>query len=208
MTESEMLAATARENVFRYLAACYYEPDPMFAEEGLFASLEEAAGGMHDALLPHARRLAEEFARTDAGELLLDYTRLFLGPLDVLARPYGSAWLENEKTLMGETTQAVAELYREGGFGIDDDFTELPDHIAVELEFLYLLLYREHEAQLAEDPDRTHAISDLKRRFLDQHLGRWIKPFSAALAAGAQTDFYRELAAMTAQAVNLERVCA
>lgn len=204
MNETELRAVLAREDVYRYIAACYYEPDPAFQEEGMFQSLLESVSLAHPDLAHLAQTLGDEFRRTPISELLLDYTRLFLGPSHILAKPYGSVWLEDDKRLMGETTMAVVGLYREGGFDVDAEFHELPDHIAVELEFLYLLIYREHEARLAEDPDRLSSATNLKQRFLSQHLGRWATRFTDTVKAEAQSFFYQCLAELTDSLVQRE----
>ena len=194
----------AREDLCRYLAACYYQPGPEFAEEKVFDSMLRAATRIHPDLAAHARRLGEEFAAEGAENLLLDYTRLFLGPTHIIAKPYGSVWLEGQNSLMVKSTIEVLELYKEGGFEMDEGFRELPDHIAAELEFLYLLIYRANEAHRNGDPEALEAKLALRRRFLDAHLGRWIGPFAAAVRAGAQSAFYRELAALTDRFVRME----
>ena len=195
---------TAREDLCRYLAACYYQPGPEFAEEKVFDSMLEAATRIHPDLAAGARRLGEEFAAAGADNLLLDYTRLFLGPMHIIAKPYGSVWLERDQALMGDSTMAVQNLYREGGFDMDAEFHELPDHIAAELEFLYLLIYRENEAHRDGKHEVLQAKTALRKRFLDEHLGRWVGPFTAAVRDGAQSGFYRELAALTDRFVKKE----
>lgn len=194
----------ARENLCRFLAACYYQPGPEFEEEKVFDSMLEAAGRVHPELAAHARRLGAAYAAEDAASLLIDYTRLFLGPNHILAKPYGSVWLSGESTLMQASTIAVEELYAAGGFEIDENFRELPDHIAAELEFLYLLIYRENEARRNDDATALTAIAALRKRFLAEHLGCWVGPFTAAVSAGAQCAFYRELAALTERFVRME----
>ncbi len=204
MTETEMLQALAREDLCRLLAACYYEPEPAFAAEGLFDNLLAAARQVDETFVPHAQAMGEAFRATEAQALLLDYTRLLLGPMDILAKPYGSVWLDQEKTLMTDSTMAVLELYKEADYEMDEEFRELPDHIAAELEFLYLLIFRENEALRAGDAAKLELARDLKQRFLTQHLGRWIGPFAAAMRGNAQTDFYRQLADLTEKVVNKE----
>jgi TorA maturation chaperone TorD len=194
----------AREDLCRYLAACYYQPGPEFAEEKVFDSLLGAATRIHPDLAEYAQRLSREFAAEGAENLLLDYTRLFLGPTDTIAKPYGSIWLEQQNTLMTESTMAVLELYQLGGFEMDQEFREVPDHVAAELEFLYLLIFRENEAHRDGKPEALEAKAALRRRFLHEHLGRWIGPFAAAVTAGAQCGFYRELAALTERFVRME----
>ena len=50
--------------------------------------------------------------------LLVDYARIFLGPTDALARPYGSIWMGGDG-LMQDSTMAVLALYQEGGFELE-----------------------------------------------------------------------------------------
>jgi len=204
MPHYDLEKGTARENLCRFLAACYYQPGPEFSEEKVFGSMLDAATRIHPDLAAHARRLGEEFSAEDPESLLVDYTRLFLGPGPIVAKPYGSVWLDGENTLMGDSTMAVQELYHEGGFEMDEDFRELPDHIAAELEFLYLLIYRENEGHRNGEPEAVKTAAGLRRRFLDEQLGRWIGPFTAAVKAGAQSGFYRELAELTDRFVKME----
>jgi TorA maturation chaperone TorD len=90
MSDYDPDEATARQDLCRFLSACYYEPAPEFAEEHLFDSMLTAATCLHPDLVAHARKLGEAFAAQDLETLLVDYTRLFLGPIDTLASPYGS----------------------------------------------------------------------------------------------------------------------
>ncbi len=203
MQDFDQEQGTARENLCRLLAACYYQPGPEFAEEKVFESMLDAASRIHPDLAMHARRLGGEFSAAGPESLLLDYTRLFLGPNPIIAKPYGSVWMSGEQALMQDSTLAVEELYQEGGFEMDEDFHELPDHIAAELEFLYLLIYRENEGHRNGEPEALHAITGLKKRFLDEHLERWVGPFTAAVRAGAESGFYRELAELTDRFVKI-----
>ena len=203
MAELELDPAVAREDLCRFIAACYYEPGPEFIEEGLFGAMAEAARRIDPELAALAAPLGDHFAAHDLQTLLVDYSRLFLGPIEPLARPNGSFWLGGETRLMQDSTMAVQALYQEGGFDIDEAFHELPDHVAVELEFLYLTIFRRHEAQHAGDADALRAITRLQQRFLKQHLGAWIVPFTQAVREGAQTAFYRDVAALTERFVQM-----
>jgi putative dimethyl sulfoxide reductase chaperone len=201
MTDLDPDQAAAREDLCRFLSACYYEPAAEFAEERLFDSILAAAQRLDPALSEPARRLGEAFAAQDLQTLLVDYTRLFLGPVNPRAKPYGSSWLSSESTLMQDSTLAVLDLYREGGFDIDEAFRDLPDHVAVELEFLYVLNFRQNQARLLGDGAAQAEAESLQQRLLETHLGRWIVPFTAAVKSGAETAFYRELADLTASVV-------
>jgi putative dimethyl sulfoxide reductase chaperone len=196
--------AVAREDLCRFLSACYYEPAPEFEEVKLFESMLLAATRIDPELAERARRLGEAFAAQDLQTLLVDYTRLFLGPIEALASPYGTTWQSAPVATEDNPPLAVLDLYSAGGFEVDAGFRELPDHVAVELEFLYLLLFKKNRAQVAGKADEVASLELLQSRFLGEHLGVWITPFADAVKKGAETAFYRELAAITEQFVKME----
>lgn len=194
----------AREDLCRYLAACYYEPTADFNEERLFDSMFAAASAIDPDLAERARKLGETFSAQDPQALLVDYTALFIGPSQPRAMPYASFWLTDDQSLRHEATMAVLDFYEQGGFAVSDEFRELPDHVAVELEFLYLLLGAQNQARLEGDADRLAFADALRRSFVEQHLAAWIGGFSAAVGAGAETRFYLELAEFTVRFVRAE----
>ncbi len=185
----------ARADVYRLLSACFYEPEKAFLEEDVFGQLERALAALNSTQAVNAKSMGEYFRESSVEELRIDYTRLFLGPFGIRSKPYGSVYLDGNNVVMGKSTMALLNLYRDGGFHVADNFSEMPDHVAVELEFLYLLNIR-----LAEDHievTKRDQLSGLERSLLMEHLGRWIVPFAQAMQSGAGTDFYRKLAELT-----------
>jgi TorA maturation chaperone TorD len=105
-----------------------------------------------------------------------EYVRLFVNSLpEVPCPPYGSFYIEG--TLMGESTVALRNLYRSYGFVAD----EIPDHVAVELEFLALLA-----ASSQGDP----AVEKV-REFLVSHLRTWMPLFLDHVEENDDTGFYK-----------------
>jgi TorA maturation chaperone TorD len=198
----------ARAELARFIAACYYEPGPEFAEERLFDSMRAAAARVDPALEAITQRLGEAFAAAPLQELSVDHARLFLGPGPARARPYASVWLTGENRLMEAPALEVRELYAEAGFELDASFHELPDHVAAELEFFYLLIHRGNVAQYSGDNLAQAEVAALRRRFVDEHLGRWLGPFLLAMHEGAETAFYEALAELTEAFVRIEAVAA
>lgn len=193
--EQQTLHAAA--TAYRLLSACYYQPEEAFVEENLFGQLAQALAVVFPQAVPAVERLSTSFLEVGADPLLLDYTRLFLGPFGILAKPYGSIYLDGERQVMGESTMRTLNLYRQVGFDVDDDFREAPDHVAVELEFLYLLTQLTAMKMAEGDTAEVERITSLKRQFLAEHLGQWIGIFADKVRAGTETDFYRELAGVT-----------
>lgn len=196
--------ATARADLCRFLAACYYEPTLAFAEEKLFDNMLIAATRIRPDLSEYARKLGSAFAQSALETLLVDYTRLFMGPMEPLAKPYGASWLNQTFQSEDNPHMAVLDIYGAGGFEIDAGFQELPDHIAVELEFLYLLIFNGNQAIQSNDSETKAEIDALKQRFLSDNLGSWIAPFGAAVTKHAQTSFYSILAEFTESFVRFE----
>ena len=114
-----------------------------------------------------ARQSGRDFGEMDLIKLQNEYVRLFINALpEVPCPPYGSVYLES--CLMGESTVRLARLYHSYGFITG----EMPDHIAVELEFLAVLNLLGEEIQeesIARDRDLVaEHMKQWTPRFLDQ----------------------------------------
>lgn len=206
MASEVVIADSARQEMYRFLSACYYEPTVDFTEAGLFESIKEACQVLDPEPAACAARLAQAFAADDLQTLLVDHTRLFIGPSRPLAIPYGSFWLTGDTSLMPEATQAIQDIYQEGGFDVDEDYGDLPDHVAVELEFLYALHFARTQALHNNEGDEVATLNTIRQRFLREHLGKWVVPFTAAIRQNADTTFYRELAELTERFVCSEAI--
>lgn len=191
---SPFAEAQPRGAAYQLLSALYYPPD-----ESLGDTLHALAWGAHQpGLLPLVARMQQE---ADPHALLLAYTPLFLGPFQVLAPPYGSVYLAGKREVMGASTQDAALLYRQAGLNLSPASKEVPDHIALELEFMYYLIYRQVEAAQKNGHDaQTWLVR--QKDFLNRHLGRWVGPFAETVVQNTSSAFYRTLAEATAAFVT------
>lgn len=204
MENTDAATVAAQADVYRLLSACFYQPEKMFLEEDLFGQLETALELCAQQIQGQGTLLDASFREETLDALLLDYSRLFLGPFDILAKPYGSVYLDDEKVVMGDSTLSALSCYRQGGFSPAEDFKEMPDHVAIELEFLYLLCFREAQALTEQDDVAAAGNRSLRREFLQDHLGRWVLEFSSRVRAGARSDFYQGLGALLATFIQQE----
>ncbi|HJW75618.1 MAG: hypothetical protein A2138_19270 [Deltaproteobacteria bacterium RBG_16_71_12] len=77
----------------------------------------------------------------------------------------------------GRDLADVVGFYRAFGFALaEDGGSEMPDHLAVELEFYALLLHKQQ--LLRDDAEGSDIVADARRAFLRDHLGS----FAAAVA--------------------------
>ena len=124
----------------------------------------------------------------DRAALEREYTRLFVGPGEHPCPPYESVYRDAEADqelgpVMGPSTDAVEQWYRDFGVILDDEHSELPDHVATELEFVGHL-HRTADAATVE-------------QFLDEHPRKWLEPFLDRVDAATRSPFYQELVAAT-----------
>src|SRR4030043_2079977 len=120
----------------------------------------------------------EETIRKYSNEdLAVEYARLFVGPYELKAPPYGSVYLDGGRRVMGDSTMEVVRIYEKTGLAMDKDFKELPDHIAVELEFMFFLIYKEGEALEKLEKDKALAFREIRNHFFNRFFSPWILPF-------------------------------
>ncbi|WP_461394972.1 TorD/DmsD family molecular chaperone [Deferrisoma sp.] len=184
-----------RAESYRLLSALFCLPDlALFTEERVAARLAEALGPVAPGAAAKARRLGEVLEGAEETALRVDYARLFVGPGELLAPPYGSVYLEEGRVVMGPSTQDVIRRYEDEGIAVDPEFQELPDHISAELEFLYVLAFRCRDAAARADEAAVRAYRRKQGEFLRDHLLRWGPEFAGRVEERAGQGFYRELA--------------
>jgi len=201
MTEKHGIAAT-REDAYRLLAACFYPPTPALLEDSCCATLAKLLEGVAPDAAQHACAAAVAACNTSRDALAVEHARLFIGPFQLVAPPYGSIYLDDAKTVMGDSTARVAAYYHSCGLHLADDFHELPDHFAVELEFMSYLAFKHREAEASGNKDEVARIVSLQREFLDRFLMPWLEPFTSAIIADGEAPFYQAIARCTAAFIN------
>jgi TorA maturation chaperone TorD len=198
MDPQTLLSEALRAQIYKVLAECYYPPD-----EELMSLLAEVSESP-SALICQLAKIAGEV--TELEQLRVDHAKLFVGPYKLLATPYGSVYLENGK-LMGDSTMQVKNLYSEEG--LEFAIKETPDHVAVELEFMYFLINKTIEANDKAGLREEGCCPQKQRSFLAGHLGQWAPTFADKVKDAAQTQFYRTLGTVTRRFIeeDLTQLC-
>ncbi len=171
-----------------------------------------ALGDALACLNPEEPRLSAAFetlAQSSLEKIQAEYTGLFInGYPHTPCSPHESIY-RDDSVLLGPAAEQVSVFYHQWGLHSHD---QLPDHIAVELEFMHLLM---QTMLVAIGPDQTDLMT-VAQTFWNKHLGRWVKPFAKDLSNFARLEFYQALAerllnfAETEQALwddHLSHVC-
>ncbi len=197
-TEEIIQRETHRADIYRLLSACYCKPGEEFIEEGLVKNLITALEPVCSDAVPFAEKMDNALAKYTDTDILVDYSALFIGPFELLAPPYGSVYLEEGRRVMGDTTIDAVKFYRQAGVEMDrDQQKDMPDHIAVELEFMYYLIGKGLEAYQNSDNEEALKYINMQEDFLKNHLGAWAPKFTEDLKKGAGNPFYQNLADCT-----------
>ena len=141
-------------------------------------------------------------------DLAVEYAHLFLGPGKHIS-PHESVHHKKEGVqsgqLWGELTAEVKKIIESSGLEYKTEYTGLPDHISVELEFMQQVILREEQARQADDKDMALLCLENEKKFIKEHLVRWVPIFCEKVIQEAELPFYREMAGLTKKFIEFER---
>ena len=183
--EETLTNISQRADSYKFLSECYYPLDDKLVQKIVDTAQAREFFSELACCVPPAVKL----------ELLsVDFAELFVGPFKLLAPPYGSIYLEDSR-MMGESTVDVRNCYESEG--LDIVIKDAPDHIAIELEFMYCLVAKQIEATRDANLQVLQSCRLKQSSFLQAHLGRWISEFADNVKNNAKTEFYRNLGRLT-----------
>jgi len=183
--EETLAHVCRRADSYKFLSECYYLPDEELIQKVVDVAQTDQLFVELGNCIPSGLEL----------ELLkIDCTQLFVGPFKLLAPPYGSVYLEDNR-IMAESTIDVRKWYEKEALNVL--ISGPPDHIAIELEFMYYLVFRQIQATKEGNSQDIQLYQNKQKLFLCSHLARWLPEFTENVKKHAQTEFYRKLAGLT-----------
>jgi len=203
MTDNEQIQwEEARSTVYGFFSQAFLRgPNQQF----LTALISDAGAANLGDVFPDAsyqQELAQ--VRLDAREgrltlegAILDFEALFRVPGPCYLSPYESVYRAQSAggrgCLCGPEAVAVERFYLREGLTPNAGFTELPDHVGVELEFMAFLCRHAVEAMRKSDRAAMQEYRHQQYCFFMEHVGAWVRLLAQRLASQAQTSLYRFL---------------
>ena len=125
----------------------------------------------------------------------VDFTSLFLMHLV----PYESFYTRDDQMIESGGDNPVLNLYNELEFTVELDKARVvsPDHIGVELEFMYMLCVASLKAFNDDDKDALCELYQVQRAFLKEHLLEWTPLFLINAKRESRTPLYHDGAELT-----------
>jgi TorA maturation chaperone TorD len=195
-TQKIICHETARQDTYKHLAECYRLPGENI--RAILTSLVSNLSMLDSEAVSYVQSMRSELDQFPAFDLsAIEYTRLFVGPYSLPAPPYGSIYLEKERKIMGGSTLDARERYQSFGLDVSSNIHEVPDHITIEFEFMFFLIYTEIEAIRSVALEKTRDLLLHQRSFLFDHLNEWIPDFTDCILQYSGTRFYQDLARAT-----------
>ncbi|MBU1669439.1 molecular chaperone TorD family protein [bacterium] len=134
----------------------------------------------------------KEFSNTILKERYIDvdYTNLFLLHLV----PYETFYIRDDQMIESGGDNPVLALYNSFDFRVDLDKARVvsPDHIGVELEFMYMLCDALKKAYEAEDKEGMIEILQVQKGFLQDHLLNWAPMYLINMKRESRTPLYHD----------------
>ena len=180
MTTVDAAEARARASVYAFLASLFHS----LPTDDSVRAFREIAGGLE----------IEDPGPIALKDLEREYMDLFVVPNPRYVAPYESVFRDSwsnpveggapiKGLLMGDSSLAVRRCYDEAGVAPED---ELPDHVATELQFMAWLWALQAEPESSD----VAAIAELRSRFRDNHVARWIADLRGRVAERDRLGFY------------------
>ena len=113
-----------------------------------------------------------------------EYVRLFISSKDGIPTPlYHSCYESHDALLMGEPAVMMKKRFESKKLSLADTIHEPPDHLSIELEYLYFLLQKGWS-------DNDRGLIAEAAEFAGDSMLPWVGTFRDKLNVAAQSPFY------------------
>ena len=195
-----------------YLQSGEFVEDGRAALENLTKLLEDKGGEEAkerlQAVAEHFDAIEEwissEGSNWSIQDLRDDHKRVFSNVISLDCPPYETLFGNDHVFGQSYTMGDIAGFYNAFGLQLSQDIHERLDHLSVELEFIHYLAYKESYALLHDGKEKLQTVVDAEKKFVKEHLGRWVPLFAGMLKKKANYGFYKILADFTADWVGFE----
>lgn len=183
-----------RAEIINLFSALFCQPEEGVTKNAkTYESLTVLFESINSDCIPDVRKMHQSAEKYTIQELMVEYARMFIGPFKIPVPPYSSMYFQG-KTLMSNVTLWVMEIYKQAGLNFDTNLKDLPDHVVVETQFLYYLLFNEVSEFKNGNKEDAERYNNLLHYFVNQHYRVWVPVFCNKIIENTDNSFYKALA--------------
>jgi TorA maturation chaperone TorD len=148
--------------------------------------------------------VASECANWQLMDLQAEHRRVFSNVITLDCPPYETLFGNDHVFAQSQVMGDIAGFYRAFGVELSKDIHERLDHLSVEFEFMHFLAYKESYSRCHDGADKTQIVLDAQKKFVKNHIGRWVPLFCLMLGKKADSGLYKHVADLMAEWMDFE----
>ncbi|TLY29306.1 MAG: molecular chaperone TorD family protein [Nitrospirae bacterium] len=196
-----------------YLQSGEFVEDSRSALESLSGTLEGIGGERAKLKLTALSKpidqienwIAAECVNWQLSDLQAEHRRVFSNVITLDCPPYETLFGNDHVFAQAHVMGDIAGFYKAFGVELSRDIHERMDHLSVELEFMHFLAYKESYARCHDGADKTQIVVDAQKKFVKDHIGRWVPLFSRMLAKKAEFGIFRHMADLLSEWIDFDQ---
>ncbi|MDP1768746.1 MAG: molecular chaperone TorD family protein [Nitrospirota bacterium] len=148
--------------------------------------------------------VASECANWQLLDLQAEHRRVFSNVITLDCPPYETLFGNDHVFAQSQVMGDIAGFYRAFGVELSKDIHERLDHLSVEFEFMHFLAYKESYSRCHDGADKTQIVLDAQKKFVKNHIGRWVPLFCLMLGKKADSGLYKHVSDLMAEWMDFE----
>lgn len=147
---------------------------------------------------------ASECVNWQLSDLQSEHRRVFSNVITLDCPPYETLFGNDHVFAQSQVMGDIAGFYRAFGVELSKDIHERLDHLSVEFEFMHFMAYKESYSRCHDGGDKTQIVLDAQKKFVKNHIGRWVPLFCRMLVKKADSGLYKHVADLMAEWMDFE----
>ena len=148
--------------------------------------------------------IASECVNWQLSDLQSEHRRVFSNVITLDCPPYETLFGNDHVFAQSHVMGDISGFYKAFGVELSKDIHERLDHLSVEFEFMHFLAYKESYSLCHDGPEKTQIVVDAQKKFVKNHIGRWVPLFCRMLTKKADSGLFKLVADMTADWMDFE----
>ncbi|MEX5216726.1 MAG: molecular chaperone [Nitrospiraceae bacterium] len=190
------------EEFLDYLQCGEFVEDGRAALEGMRAALDGLGGERAKQKIAALQKQFDQIEKLVSAEcvnwqltdLQSEHRRVFTNVITLDCPPYETLFGNDHVFAQSHVMGDIAGFYKAFGVELSKDIHERLDHLSVEFEFMHFLTYKESYSRCHDGIEKTDIVVEAQKKFVKNHIGRWVPLFCRMLAKKADSGLFKLIA--------------